>query len=221
MKKNTRTGSRLFFIEFLIVLFFFLIVSTVCLRLFSRAHVITQRADDLSHAQTAAASVAAAIEDAVAIPGNPDEPAGAAVSGITAILDKAAVFLPEAEVSQDRLILSYDDKFQPCGSRESAYTLTATITQDDGSRDNSSQNRDRRDSSSQNRDSRTSSSQDNSSQNRDSRTGSRPADAPRDLYSGHDFSLAVTVSDNRRQTIIYELLTSFHRPLTRKEALQP
>ena len=33
MKRNDRAGSHLFFIEFIIVLFFFLIVSTVCLRL--------------------------------------------------------------------------------------------------------------------------------------------------------------------------------------------
>lgn len=65
MNKDNRTGSRLFFIEFLIVLFFFLIVSTVCLRLFARAHMITQRADALSHAQAAAASAAAAVEAAV------------------------------------------------------------------------------------------------------------------------------------------------------------
>ena len=48
MKKQNRTGSRLFFIEFLIVLFFFLIVSAVCLKLFAHAHQITERAEAFS-----------------------------------------------------------------------------------------------------------------------------------------------------------------------------
>ena len=59
MKKNSGKGSRLFLIEFLIVLFFFLIISTVCLQLFVKAHLITRRSEALSHAQAAAASVAA------------------------------------------------------------------------------------------------------------------------------------------------------------------
>lgn len=58
MKKQHSGNSRLFFIEFLIVLFFFLIISTVCLKLFVKAHQITQHAEDLSHAQTLAASAA-------------------------------------------------------------------------------------------------------------------------------------------------------------------
>ncbi len=62
MKQTSRTGSRLFFIEFLIVLFFFLIISTVCLRLFAQARRITREAEALSGAQLHAASTAEAIE---------------------------------------------------------------------------------------------------------------------------------------------------------------
>ena len=58
MKSINTRKSRVFFIEFLIVLFFFLIISTVCLRLFVRAHQITEKADALSRAQNLAASVA-------------------------------------------------------------------------------------------------------------------------------------------------------------------
>lgn len=58
MKKQNAGNSRLFFIEFLIVLFFFLIISTICLKVFVQAHRITTQADDLSHAQTMAASAA-------------------------------------------------------------------------------------------------------------------------------------------------------------------
>lgn len=58
MKRKSRGNSRLFFIEFLIVLFFFLITSTICLKLFVQAHQITEHSDDLAHAQTMAASAA-------------------------------------------------------------------------------------------------------------------------------------------------------------------
>ena len=60
MKSSTsnHSGTRLFFIEFLIVLFFFLIISTVCLRLFVQSHSMTKRTEELFQAQEAAASVA-------------------------------------------------------------------------------------------------------------------------------------------------------------------
>lgn len=58
MKKHSNGNSHLFFIEFLIVLFFFFIISTVCLKLFVHAFSITKSADTLSHAQSMAASAA-------------------------------------------------------------------------------------------------------------------------------------------------------------------
>lgn len=109
MSRKTRTGSRLFFIEFLIVLFFFLIVSTVCLKLFTRAHLITQRANALSHAQAAAASVAAAIEGTDGTP------------------ESVAAFFPEANVSSDKIMISYDRDFVPCSSDDASYFLTASL----------------------------------------------------------------------------------------------
>ena len=64
MKSSTsnHSGTRLFFIEFLIVLFFFLIISTVCLRLFVQSHSMTKRTEELFQAQEAAASVAELLE---------------------------------------------------------------------------------------------------------------------------------------------------------------
>ncbi len=125
MDRNNRTGSHLFFIEFIIVLFFFLIVSTVCLRLFARAHGITQQADALSHAQAAAASVAAIVEDILA-----DE-----TDNTVTLLQSAANYLPEATLAalpesssgQEGLLIFYDKKFQPCTADEARYLLTATF----------------------------------------------------------------------------------------------
>lgn len=58
MHKKITENSRLFFIEFLIVLFFFLIISTICLKLFVQAHKITVDSENLSRAQSLAASAA-------------------------------------------------------------------------------------------------------------------------------------------------------------------
>lgn len=113
MKRNSRTGSRLFFIEFLIVLFFFLIISTVCLRLFVKAHTITQRSEALSHAQTAAASIAAVIEQGAHSP------------------EEAASFFPEASVTSDGFFITYDKDFIPCDAQDASYALTLEMTRDE------------------------------------------------------------------------------------------
>lgn len=69
MKSSTsnHSGTRLFFIEFLIVLFFFLIISTVCLRLFVQSHSMTKYTEELFQAQEAAASVAELLEAGVTL----------------------------------------------------------------------------------------------------------------------------------------------------------
>lgn len=113
MKRNPKTGSHLFFIEFLIVLFFFLIISTVCLRLFARAHTITQRSEALSHAQTTASSVAAVIESGNILPEN------------------AASFFPDASVTGDGFFVTYDQHFNPCPAEKASYALIVTMRQAD------------------------------------------------------------------------------------------
>jgi hypothetical protein len=111
MNRNSRSGSRLFFIEFLIVLFFFLIISTVCLKLFSRAHQITARANALSGAQTTAASVAAVLSAT-------DGPAEA-----------VAAYFPDAMVSDTELSLFFDQDFQSLSDYSAAaYLMTVTFS---------------------------------------------------------------------------------------------
>ena len=100
-----KTGSRLFLTEFLIVLFFFLIVSTVCLKLFVRSHQITESAAALSHGQTMAASAAAVLAEC---------------DGSAAAL---AFYFPEAEVSGELLTMYYDRDFQPCTAESARYTM--------------------------------------------------------------------------------------------------
>lgn len=150
MDKNSRTGSRLFFIEFLIVLFFFLIISTVCLRLFVKSHTITMRANALSGAQSTAASVAAVISSGD----------GSAQS--------VASYFPEALAEGEQLTLFFDKDFQAVDSGDNAfYTMTILLNP----------------------------------------------------VSNQEKTGLISVSD-REESILYELPVSFHRPLTREEALQ-
>lgn len=118
MKNQNAGKSRLFFIEFLIVLFFFLIVSTICLRLFAKAHQITQNANALAHAQSAAASVAEVLSDG------------------RGTAEEVATYFPDAVVNTDAsmdsdaytLTIPYDRDFIPCSSgQQPCYTLTAAV----------------------------------------------------------------------------------------------
>lgn len=107
MGKKYRTGGpNLFFIEFIISLFFFLIVSTVCIRVFVHAHMVTRNAEALSFAQTAASSVAEIIEanegDARTLPD----------------------LIPQIIKKEDTFLLSYDRNFNICGSEAAFYTLS-------------------------------------------------------------------------------------------------
>ncbi|MCD8011917.1 MAG: hypothetical protein LUG99_01830 [Lachnospiraceae bacterium] len=122
MKKQDSGKSRLFFIEFLIVLFFFLIIGTVCLRVFAAAHKITRNADALAHAQTTSASIAEVLE------------AGESFED----------YFPEAvltsETSNDQkpiyeklYEISYDSDLTVCESEAAYYTLTVSLSEENHS----------------------------------------------------------------------------------------
>ena len=118
MKSSTpnQSGTRLFFIEFLIVLFFFLIISTVCLRLFVQSHSMTKHTEELFQAQEAAASVAELLE------------AGG---------DSVSVLLtayPEAVLDDSGLdpviTICFDRDFHSCSPKKESYSLTVPLIVD-------------------------------------------------------------------------------------------
>ena len=106
MKKKYRTGPNLFFIEFIIALFFFLIVSTICVRVFVHAHLVTLGAEALSYAQTTASSVAEVIKES-----RGDD-------------QKLLDAFPDMHKSDGCFLLSCDKNFQFCRPEEASYTLT-------------------------------------------------------------------------------------------------
>lgn len=138
MKKNARTGSRLFFIEFLIVIFFFLIISTVCLRLFVAARLTTQKASALSHAQQISSSIAELVEGGVNradelpeyFPDDVYEVApDSAAEGTAAISDKSDSTTASADASaRTSVAFYYDREFTPCSKGSAFCTVTASLT---------------------------------------------------------------------------------------------
>ena len=98
MRDQKRTGTRLFFIEFLIVLFFFFLVSTVCLKLFAAAHQLTVQAEALSQAQTLASS---------------------AVETLKA---------KQESLTAGQSVSYFDQSFTSCSESEAAYSMTVTVT---------------------------------------------------------------------------------------------
>ena len=109
MKSSTsnHSGTRLFFIEFLIVLFFFLIISTVCLRLFVQSHSMTKHTEELFQAQEAAASVAELLE---------------AGGDSVAVLDDSGL--------DPVITICFDQDFHSCSPKKESYSLTVPLIVD-------------------------------------------------------------------------------------------
>lgn len=121
MNHNKRTGSRLFFIEFLIVLFFFLVVSTVCLKLFVYAHQTTQTAEALSRGKTVAASMAEVLEARIDRSFSSDD------SIQEQLLLALQEIWPEGIVSDHTFSAAYDKEFFPCSPENSSYTVSVFL----------------------------------------------------------------------------------------------
>lgn len=98
MRDQNRTGTRLFFIEFLIVLFFFFLVSTVCLKLFAAAHQLTRQSEALSQAQALAASAVETLE------------------------------AKQESLTAGQSVSYFDQSFELCSESEAAYSMTVTVT---------------------------------------------------------------------------------------------
>ncbi len=109
MRKSGQTRSSLFLIEFIIVLFFFMLVCTVCLRLFSLAELTSRESKNLSIAQNLAQSFAEALKGS---DGSPEE---------------MALLLPELTFSKGEYLSWYDSGWQPCSQEEAVYSLEAPI----------------------------------------------------------------------------------------------
>ncbi|MCD7834835.1 MAG: hypothetical protein LUH00_12745 [Lachnospiraceae bacterium] len=123
MKKQASDKSRLFFIEFLIVLFFFLIIGTVCLRVFAAAHSATRDADALAYAQSTAASIAEVLEAGESI----EEyfPEAILISEESNHSDEGT---EDGSVRKAVYEITWDSDFQACDADDAFYTLSLKLT---------------------------------------------------------------------------------------------
>ncbi|MCC8101230.1 MAG: hypothetical protein LIP11_02895 [Clostridiales bacterium] len=123
MKKQASNSSRLFFIEFLIVLFFFLIIGTVCLRVFAAAYSVTRDANALANAQSTAASIAEVLEAGENIEKYFPE---------AMLISESETLVSGEDDSQTAIYeITYNSEFQESDANNAFYTLNLAVTAED------------------------------------------------------------------------------------------
>lgn len=99
--------------ELMIAICFFAITSAVCVQVFAKAHLVSEKTTNLNHAIAQSESVA---ESFRACNGN--------------LLDTAALF-PSGILKENMLTIDYGKDWQPCSRETSgAYRLTLTVNGD-------------------------------------------------------------------------------------------
>lgn len=139
MKKNSRTGSRLFFLEFLIVIFFFLIISTICLKLFVSAKLMTQNAAALSRAQQISSSIAELFESSASTEASrysfydsdrQTDKTDPLFSGSQIVAEILAIFpqyVCEPSAQNASANCFFDRNFEPCEKEKAFYTINVSV----------------------------------------------------------------------------------------------
>ena len=105
MKRKKQAGSSLFLMELILVLFFFLLTSAVCIRVFAKAYFISRSSLELSHAQSLCASAAEVFSGT---DGSPE-----------AFLEK----FPDGRIAGQGFQRFFDKDFLSCEEAEAVYTL--------------------------------------------------------------------------------------------------
>lgn len=109
MRHTRGTKSSLFLIEFIIVLFFFLLVAAVCIQVFVRAYFLSRESENLSHAQTIVQSFAEALK------------------GSDGSIDDMQELMPELTLHGGSYEAWYDSQWEPCGEEDAAFLLSADM----------------------------------------------------------------------------------------------
>lgn len=112
MEIRTRSGSSLFLTEMIISILFFSITAAFCIQIFVHAHLVSQRSEDLNHAQNLASSMVEAI---------------AAIDGET---DMISQYFPEACITENSIAVFYDDNWEICTRNEASYGLFVTLNEE-------------------------------------------------------------------------------------------
>lgn len=109
MKRSAGSRTRLFLLEFIIVLFFFMLVCAVCVRIFSLAELTSKKSKNLSISQNLAQSFAEAWK------------------GSDGSFAEMKELLPELSFSGQTFLAWYDGSWQPCSAQEAVFSLEAPV----------------------------------------------------------------------------------------------
>lgn len=104
-KASSSSRSRLLLTEIIIAIFFFSLASAICLRLFFKAHTLSQDTRELDMAVRQASSAADLFSQS-------ERPA-----------ETLLKIYPDAWVNGMQASVYFDQDFQPCQSKDSCYTL--------------------------------------------------------------------------------------------------
>lgn len=109
---NQEKGARssLFLIELILVLFFFLLVASVCIQIFVKAYSMSRSSRELSHAQSQCASVSEIL------------------TGTREAAPALSQYFPEGEMKEEGFCISYDQDFAACESDQAVYMLTVHLS---------------------------------------------------------------------------------------------
>ena len=129
MNRLKHTRSSLFLIELIIAILFFSAGSAVCIQAFVQAHLMSQKASDLSFASAQVSSAASVVRYT---DGSPEAIAG---------YFPGAEEIPGAEAAADTenggqtCAVYYDEERQLCSAEDAAYILTIHTEQEGGRTD--------------------------------------------------------------------------------------
>lgn len=112
MREQNRNGSKLFLTELMIAIFFFSIITAVCVQLFADAHMMSKRSQELTQAVNVAANAAEYY------------------SVWDYDYDSWSTLFAEGKWDGDVWQISYDEQWQPCIDNGS-YMLEMKIDQVD------------------------------------------------------------------------------------------
>ncbi len=114
MKHKIQRRSNIFLMEIIISILFFSIASAVCIQLFAKAKLQSDRAADLNQAVLAASSAAEALEVCDGTP------------------ESLLHCFPDSKAEGQTLLVFYDSSWNPCKSSASTYQMEVLISIDEG-----------------------------------------------------------------------------------------
>lgn len=109
MEIHTRSKSSLFLTEMIISILFFSIAAACCIQIFVKAHLTSQKSENLNYAQNLASSMAETMM---------------ATEGAETEISK---YFPTAIITENTITLYYDKNWEACAKENSSFMLHTTF----------------------------------------------------------------------------------------------